>query len=188
MPKAVEVKQGPKQSYTKGNEPSEKAKAQGRIRRSTPVVSPETYQRMYAAYLERQSAAHVSRVTGVAETTALKYIEKGHPKRGMDPLRDRFKRIQDMTRQQQDYDQAQAWAEFQKAGRAAFMKVVQRIQSMDPEELEANKIPEHLNKLMTLIERTMGGAEHTHEIKGQFATWNIAELRAYLEDGIVPEK
>ncbi len=149
-------------------------------------ISIETYNKMLAAYLEKQSAAHVSRTVGVAEKTALRYIEKGDKERNLQPLSQRLKTINDLARQQQDFDLAKARSEFQKAARATFIKTAQRIQEMDPTELTADKLPEHLNKLLTVIERTFGEAEHKHEVRGKFTSWSLDELKGYLEDGIVP--
>jgi len=157
-------------------------------RKSTPLISRDTYNLMYKAYLDRQSVRHVAKTAGVSQQTANKYVNHGDPKRGMMSLRDRMAKIQDMTRQQQDYDVARAWGEFQKAARGIFMKNVQRINDMKPEELDANKIPDNLNKLLTVVERTFGGAEHTHEIKGKYSDWTVDELRGYLENGIEPNK
>lgn len=149
-------------------------------------IKIEIYNKMLAAYLEKQSAAYVAKTVGVAERTALRYIEHGDPERNLQPLKKRLKTINDLARQQQDYDLARARSEFQKAARAAFIKAAQRIQDMEPGELDANKIPDHLQKLMAVIERAFGEAEHTHEIRGRFAGWSAPELIAYLEEGAHP--
>jgi len=149
-------------------------------------ISIETYNKMLAAYLEKQSASHVAKTVGVAEKTAMRYIELGDKERNLLPLAQRLRTINDLARQQQDYDLARARSDFQKAARATFLKTAQRIQEMDPMEMSADKLPEHLNKLLTVIERTFGEAEHKHEVRGKFTQWTLAELKNYLEGGVVP--
>lgn len=53
-----------------------------------------TCMKMLEAYLTCPSAAHVARVVGVSQRCARKYIERGDPKRGLPPLRDRYAEIQ----------------------------------------------------------------------------------------------
>lgn len=157
-------------------------------RKSIPKISIEKYNEMFAAYLERQSAPHVARTCQVAERTARRYIDQGDPKRKLMSLKERLAKVNDLARQRADYDLVKARAEFQKAARAAFVKTAQAIQLVDAKDLTADKIPEHLNKLLTVIERTFGEAEHSHEVRGKFANWSLAEIRAFLDEGIDPDK
>ena len=58
------------------------------------VVTVETYDSMWTAYCQQQTALHLAATAGVHRDTAAKYIEKGDPKRGLRPLKDRFAEIQ----------------------------------------------------------------------------------------------
>lgn len=157
-------------------------------KKQTPRVTPELHQKMYAAYMEEQTATHVSRKTGVSVYVATRYIEHGNPRLGYLAFKDRFRKMQEMTRAQQDYDMLKARNEFQKVARTFFLKMAKRVQEVDPSELAADRLPENLNKLLTVIDRTFGEAEHKVDMKGDFSNWSIEELRHYIEKGITPAK
>ncbi len=155
-------------------------------RKSSPLISKDVYDQMLRAYFERQSIAYVARVCPVSYTTAKKYVNKGDSRRKLMSLRDRWTLTNDQQRQQEDYDLARMRTEVQTAARAMFRKVVLAIQACDPESLTADKLVEQLAKVQTILERTFGEAEHTHEVKGAFAGWTPDDLVRFIKDGVTP--
>lgn len=70
-----------------------------RVRRGKRMGQPhslpiQTYNEMFEAYLVVPSAAHAARMTGVSARCARKYVERGDPRRGLPPLRQRYDEIQ----------------------------------------------------------------------------------------------
>lgn len=53
-------------------------------------ITQEKIDRMFDAYLEKQTAVHIVEKTGVHLNTAKKYINKGDPERGVAPFKERF--------------------------------------------------------------------------------------------------
>ncbi len=151
-------------------------------------ISTELYNRMLQAYLEKPTIYNTVETCGVGYQSAKKIIEHGDPDQGFPPLKQRLQEIRRAETTIENYDIARARVEFQRGARGMLVKILKRIQSMQPDELTADKIPENLNKLFTVIERTLGGAEHTHEVQGAFMNWSRHELEAYIQDGIAPEK
>jgi len=53
-------------------------------------ITQEKVDGMFDAYLEKQTAVHISEKMGVHLNTAKKYINKGDPERGVQPFKDRL--------------------------------------------------------------------------------------------------
>ena len=66
------------------------------------TLPPEKYDRMWEAYLERQTPNHVAKTVGCTWTTARRYIEEGDPRRNLDPLRVRFQEHRQVVREEID--------------------------------------------------------------------------------------
>lgn len=63
----------------------------GEIEQSISFIK---YEEMFRAYLHKQTAEHVARITGVCTRTATRYIQKGNPRRGMPPIKQRYEDAQ----------------------------------------------------------------------------------------------
>lgn len=169
---------------------AEKArKAKGSYQKHGPVVSIDKYNAMYEAYMAEQSAAAVAKATGVDRRTAQRYIERGDPGRNLRPLRMRYQAVVTRAQERQDYTLAQARAEVQGAARVLLNRVAARIKVLDPDEVDANKLPSFLKDLQVVLERTLGVADASVEVRteGRFQRWTLEELVTYATTGQAPE-
>lgn len=176
----------PKRAGNGGTPPSRKGKTGEPASRVATKLSIEKYNEGYAAYLEKPTAEHVASKCGISWKTANRYCEQGDPGRGLIAYKTRAARAKEAADLRADYDLGKARAEFQKAARATFLKAAQRIQSFNPEELDPNRLPDFLDKLERLIERTLGEADNKVEIRGKFSDWSVQELVSFLEAGATP--
>lgn len=78
-------------------------KAPKRPRATVPGISPATYNTMWEAYCSKQTIRHVAKVAGVEQETARRYIlGPAAPAAGMEPLRDRWLRVQAAAQEEQE--------------------------------------------------------------------------------------
>lgn len=163
-------------------------KAKGKRPKGRPVTI-DVYNAMYAAYMEQQSARYVAEQCGVDRRTALRYVDKGDPKRNLRPLKDRFDAVQTQAQTKQDYDLARARSEVQGAARVMLARVAQRIASVDPAEIDANRLATILKDTQVVLERTLGVADASVDVRaeGRFAHWTLEELIDFATKGVAPE-
>lgn len=70
---------------------------------TAPGISADTYNAMWEAYRTKQSIRHVARETGVEDETARRYVlGPGAPEVGMEPIRDRWLRVQAAAQEEQE--------------------------------------------------------------------------------------
>lgn len=163
-------------------------KAKGK-RPKGPAITIDTYNAMYDAYMAVQTAAHVAKTCKVDRRTARRYIDKGDPKRNLRPLAERYRNVVTRAQQKQDYTLAEARAEVQGAARVLLNRLAERIRFLDPDELDANQVARHLKDLQVIIERTLGVADASVEVKAEsrFTRWSLQELMEYAVTGTAPE-
>jgi len=167
---------------------AEKArKAKGK-RPKGPAISIDTYNAMYDAYMAQQSAAYVAKTAGVDRRTAKRYIERGDPKRNLRPLKQRYQAVIQSAQQKADYDLATARAEVQGAARVMLHRLAERIRLLDPDELDANRVTTSLKDLQVVLERTLGVADASVEVRAEsrFADWSLEELVEFAVKGVAP--
>jgi len=155
-------------------------------RKSTPGITKTKYDEMLAAYIERESIAHVARTCGVSHTTARKYVNQGNKRRGLVAIKDRVRVIRETQSAKEDYDIAKARAETRTMARALQRKIALAIKDLDQDDLSADKLAEHLSKVHALIERTFGGADQTVEVRGALSHLTVEELERYIKEGVMP--
>lgn len=132
-------------------------------------LSDEKIEEMRAAYLEKASARYVAAKCCVSQTTARKYVYQGtrHVRSFVEDRRRLREKANDLAlrRQAQDLDRQRREAERQTLALAAGMKarVGEKLQGMDPQEIAANKIPEHLQVLARVEAQVLGGARPEDE-------------------------
>lgn len=167
----------------------EKVRQAKQKKNASGLLTVEQYNEMYDAYVVKQSASYVSSVTGISETTAKKYINKGDPGRSLRPLKDRFARMIEQTQERQDYDLSVARGEMQKIGRAMLVKLAKRINDLDPSELKPFQIVPDLKNLQAVLERTLGVSDATVTLKSEsrFDGWTDEQLETFITTGAVPE-
>lgn len=70
---------------------------------SPKLITAAQYNAMWDAYCEVQTAAHVRRKVGVSQEAATSYVfGPGRPQDGMEPLRDRWLRVQAAAQEEQE--------------------------------------------------------------------------------------
>ena len=151
-------------------------------------VNIEKYNDMYAAWREKQSIDFVAKKCGVHWQTARRYIEDGDPKRHLRPIKIRFAEVMVKAQKKEDYTLVRANTEMRKAARAYFIKLVQRIEKMKPDELDPNKVGTALREAQQIINKSFGEADIVVEAKGRFEGWTIEELTIYSETGVAPAR
>lgn len=67
-------------------------------------ITKDQYNAIWREYQRGVSAAEVARRCGLSHATVLKYIKHGDPKRDMEPLKDRRKRVQHKAREIADHE------------------------------------------------------------------------------------
>jgi len=154
----------------------------------TPTISIDVYNALYEAFCERQTVRHCARVCQVSQQTATRYIEKGDPSRHLRAIRARWEQVQRNAQQAEDYSLVKARRDVQTAARAFLMRIAAKIQKMQPDDLDANGIGRQLEVTQRVIERTLGVADATFEVRGQdkWAGWTVDEMLLFAETGERP--
>lgn len=127
-------------------------------------VSIGKYNEMLAAYCEQQSAEYVSKQCRVHWRTAEKYIERGDPDRGLEPLRKRFGRIVRQAMRKSEQTLAEARAVHLRATQDLLTKYEAAIAELEPSELGANGLVQGLSKLIELREKMLSASVKVHPI------------------------
>ena len=127
-------------------------------------IDKDTYDRMYAAYAEQQSASYVMAKCGVCRETADRTIKHGYPRRGWAPLRERLAAVHTEAARLEDYDLVQANRESLQAVRAYKQRFLQRFEAAGIDEAEVNLATlEKIAKLECLL---LGGADQRIQVAG----------------------
>ena len=145
-------------------------------------IDKPTYDAMYAAYVERQSASHVAAQCGVSRETATRAIEVGYPKHGWAPLRERLTAVNRQAAQQEDYGLVEAHRESLQAVRAYKKRY---IQALETEEVTDANIAglERFVKLETFV---LGGADRRVAVQAHVAHTHQAVIEA-MPDHLLEE-
>jgi hypothetical protein len=90
----------------------------------------------------------------------------------------------------EDYSLVKARRDVQTAARAFLLRVAKRVQNLDPAELDANQLAKQLETTQRVIERTLGVADATVEVRGpdKWDGWTVDEMLAYAQTGEKPER
>jgi len=173
-------------------------------------VDAGMYNRMWDAWCEKQSIAHVAKVVGVAESTAKRYIDGvGCPEAGMVPIKKRWLRVQARVQAEEELSLIKFRREQMgivsdaisaAAGELVLMKkdVEQRIEEMknaNPDELprastSLDKLTQSIDRMVRLGERLLGGPDNINENRDgseRYETWTVEELIEYSTTGKVPD-
>ena len=173
-------------------------------------VDAGMYNRMWDAWCEKQSIAHVAKVAGVAESTAKRYIDgTGCPEAGMVPIKKRWLRVQARVQAEEELSLIKFRREQMgivsdaisaAAGELVLMKkdVEQRIEEMknaNPDELprastSLDKLTQSIDRMVRLGERLLGGPDNINENRDgseRYETWTVEELIEYSTTGKVPD-
>ena len=88
----------------------------------------------------------------------------------------------------QDYGLEVMRKEMQMAARALFAKAAKRIKGMEPTEIKAQYLPLWLKDLQVVMERTVGVADATVQVRGggRFDNWTTDELMTFFKTGKFP--
>lgn len=149
--------------------PVSKSRARVRVGKRKPRpraerISVQKYKEMYEAYVEKQTANYLVTNCKVCHETATKYIEEGDPDRGLIPIAERFRRMQQEAARVEDLSLAKANRETStlvKASKAAWGKRLElilqnkeNIGSLNPNQIVRNlkMIKELENDLLVDIE------------------------------------
>lgn len=96
---------GPTEATPRGKKPAARPTESSRAgpARAAPRLTAAQYNALWAAYQERQTLRHCARATGLALSTCQNYITgPGAPEMGMEPLRDRWLRVQAAAQEEQE--------------------------------------------------------------------------------------
>jgi len=127
-------------------------------------IDKDTYDRMYAAYAEQQSASYVVTRCGVSRETADRTIKHGYPRRGWAPLRERLEAVHTEAARLEDYDLVQANRESLQAVRAYKQRFLERFKKAGIEDGEVNLAT--LEKIIKLETSLLGGADQRIQVAG----------------------
>lgn len=157
--------------------------------RKTPIISIDTYNRMYEAWCARQTAAHVMETCHVNRTTADRYIERGDPSRKLPAIRARWERTMQAAQMAEDYSLVKERREVQTVARAFLQRIAKRIGELEPKELDANKLIAQLQTTQVVLERTLGVADATVAVQqdDRFRGWSNEDLLEFAKSGTAPE-
>lgn len=137
-------------------------------------ITQETIDKMFDAYLEKQTAVYVVEQTGVHLNTANKYITKGDEKRGVQPFKKRFE--EGRKKQEEKIDSK---AEFYKKEDLEIIQSIKhkmwgalkRLENFNENTITLNQFVDAMEKLAKLQQYLCGEAEsitrhdHAHSIK-----------------------
>lgn len=192
----------------KGQEKSEEKQRTKKGWFVTDPVSYEQYNVMWTTYLETQSIAECARRANVNQKTAQKYINgKASPKRGMEPIAERFRRIQSAAKKEEDLtyqrfcsEQLKLVIELLNIQMGEIYLVhedtkkrvdeykANKAKGGDPVSLPQKDVVRNLDSMIRLGMRLMGGPDQTLEHKdSRFANWTDEEKMLFLEKGIRPD-
>ncbi len=155
------------------------------------MLLPEQYEKLWKAYCEKQQIKHSAEQAGVSQTTARKYIKgKADPKRGMEPIHERWLKVDRQAKKKADYDLATARAQNLRTVRHAKSKIMEKLTKFDVDKLSEDKVPQALKELVHLEEKLLGADDLTLRVKGDsaFEGWSREELLQFALTGREPSR
>jgi hypothetical protein len=177
---------------------------------AAPQITPATYNAMWEAYCAKQSVRYVAKAVGVQDETARRYIlGPGCPEHGMEPLRERWLRVQAAAQEEQELTVLSLrrgemdWARKQLTAlhgemELAIADVRRRVQlyqaagGADPpkRELSLVELVGAYERAVRLAEHLLGGPDVTVEGRKGFDPLDALseeEAFAYATTGVLPE-
>lgn len=177
----------PKKGETRNPVPKGRQKQRDSKRPNAQGISVEKYTEMAEAFWQIQSVNHVAKTCKVNMATAKKYIEKGDPKRGLTPIRERFKGEVAQKIKEQNRTWAQAMTEWAAIIDTGKKKLKERLEQVAPEDWSADKLIDMLDKLVKDESFVLGGPDSRHEIANDpLERLSFEELTRYLDTGKLP--
>lgn len=157
-------------------------------RRGASKIAVSTYQKMWAAYQQRQSVEHVRKACRVSWRTADKYIDEGDPTRGMEPLRDRFAKVMQKAQRDEDYGLVKARRDTLTLIRAYKTKLANRIKTITTDNMSAS-IGNEIDRIARLEEELLTKAPPSDQTaEALFEGWTDEEMEAYAQTGKWPDR
>ncbi len=134
------------------------------------VITQDLVDEMYDAYIDKQTAVHVSKVCKVSEKTVRRYINEGDEKRDIESFKSRYKKVSAKA-QQKSEDKAQIYFKENLALIRKFKGLVAKILSQIDEFDVSTVTPMKLSMILDNIMKTeafiLGKAteivEHKHD-------------------------
>ena len=187
-----------------------KASPKKKIKRvQAPSITATTYNKLWASYTRQQNISAAAREAGISDKTAAHYITgKGHPESGMEPIRQRWLRVQARAQEEEELDlltfkrqerknamrQLRAvHAEMQLAMGDVFKRLKEYQAGggqKDPErELDMKELVTTYDKAVRLVEHLLGGPDLTVGgmlMNDPLATLTDAEALEYATTGRLP--
>lgn len=176
-------------------------------------VDVGTYNAMWTAYCEKQSIEHVVKVIRtsrrISRSTVERYVSgKGDPRRGLDPIAERWRRAQTFAQAEEEMSLARyRKQQFDLVGRTIKLltgelallqaDVKRRVEDyqhnkgLTPPEvaLSVDKLTKSIDQMVRLGERLLGGPDSVSETRGdsRFAAWTEEEMIEFAATGRAPE-
>lgn len=166
-------------------------------------ITVEKYNEMTEAFFKEQAVEFVARSSRVKWHTARKYIEKGDPKRGLRPIRERFIESQKAVQKKHDrtwQDAKLESLEMVRAQKALLTKALNRLASNQAEQdsyiTQANKDPKTLSDTISKVVRDesflFGEADSRVDvlqgIQAKVEEWSPEELDEFISTGKRPDR
>jgi hypothetical protein len=176
------------------------AKNKRRARRprqgQAPGIDKKKYDQIFRYFLEDQNIKSVARKCGLDPRTVRKYVEHGDPRRGLEPIRDRYARIVRKAQEREDADIAKAVASNLALVRDAKKVLVAKLhEQLAPdgktlttrasEELPAD-ISAYIDRIVRLEMSLLGGPDLKVETMNKFEGWTQEEIFAFATSGKRP--
>lgn len=157
------------------------------------AISNKVYERMYFAYSDVQTYAHVAKVCDVSWVTAKKYIVYGDPDRQMEPIIERYRRT---MRKMQGMTEEMVARDFAELAKATIPKL-DKLDSLIHVALDTfldhdgallkKKLPRFVDLVATMrseieIRRWLFEVGEAAGVVGEAKDWTPAELLVKLQD------
>ncbi len=134
------------------------------------LITQDKIDEMYDAYIDKQTAVHVSKACKVSEKTVRKYINDGDPDKGIESFKDRYQKVS-VKAQEKSEDKAQIYFKENLALIRKFKGLVAKLLTQIDEFDVSSVTPMKLSMILDSIIKTeafiLGKAtevvKHTHE-------------------------
>lgn len=177
---------------------------------AAPQIPAATYNAMWEAYTAKQSVRHVAKAVGVKQETARRYVlGPACPEHGMEPIRDRWLRVQAAAQEEQELTvltlrrSEMDWARKQLTAlhgemELALADVRRRVQlyqagggaDAPKRELTLVELVGAYERAVRLTEHLLGGPDVSVENRGGFDPLDALdddEALAYATTGVLPD-
>lgn len=150
-------------------------------------LNEDTIDRMWRAFTVRPSASYVSDATGVHHNTARRYIDHGHPSRGIEPFSTRYARIKAEANRRADERLTEHTADMLATATELWTAMVSKVSARDPEtgrikDLHITPDYRDIVEMGRFRNVLAGGVDKRVGVEHRFQQMSEDELEAYIAE------